>query len=202
MSNIGIDLDDVLVEFMAAYSKICYELFGKPEPGVLPVDWEWTNFDLTKEQMKEAWEAVAKTYKFWEKLDYEPGVNPGRVRRLEEDHNLFFITARVPSLGGTIKDQSCNWLRNMIGLDNPIVLPSYDKGPLASALKLDYFIDDRPKNVLEIKRALPYCKVFIKDSSHNQPFVHSEIHRVKDMNEFIDIVEKETSGLAPSLVVS
>jgi 5'(3')-deoxyribonucleotidase len=193
MLNLGIDLDDVLADFMSAYAAICYREFGKPKPDILPVDWEWSNFGLTKEQMDRGWEIVAQTRGFWEGLKIEDGVDRDRVHDLSTKHNLFFITARVPSAGRSVKDQSCNWLRHNFGIDNPIVLPSYDKGPLAAALKLDAFIDDRPKNLIEVQKFLPTCSMFLKDSSHNQPFSAPGIARVRDMNEFMDLVDVTTA---------
>lgn len=190
MASIGIDLDDCLADFMSSFSKISYKLFGRPEPGILPVDWEWSNFDLTKEQLNEAWNKVRETYLFWENLGLEPGVTPHNIYDLEERHDVFFITARVPSRGDSIKNQSCNWIRDNIGIENPTVFVTTNKGPLAAALKLDYFVDDRPKNCLEILEAVPTCKIYLKDSSHNQPFSDPRIPRIKDMNEFVDIVKE------------
>jgi 5'(3')-deoxyribonucleotidase len=48
--RIGIDIDDVLADFIVEYVKIANGLFGKPEVDAQPVDWEWSNFELTKEQ--------------------------------------------------------------------------------------------------------------------------------------------------------
>jgi uncharacterized HAD superfamily protein len=194
MANIGIDLDDVVADFMSVFSKICYRLFGKPEPGLLPVDWEWSNFHLTNDQIEIAWKEAKRTYNFWEFLPIEEGVDGKLLWDMENEHNVFFITARVPSNGASIKDQSCSWLRDNIGIDYPVVFVTYNKGPLAAALQLDYFIDDRPKNVLEIKKAVPTCRVFLKDSSHNQAFNDPDIPRIKDLNEFMKIV-KEASVL-------
>jgi len=187
--NIGVDLDDVLVDFMSAFVRVCNDLYGRPELGLLPVDWEWSNLGLSQKEISDAWSVVKNTDSFWETLGVEPGVDPYRVKELSQQHDLFFITARVPTIGATVKNQSCYWLRKNMMIDYPTVIVSYDKGPIAKALKLDYFIDDRPKNVLEIKAVLPDCKVFLKDSSHNQTFNDPDIFRVKDMNEFMDILE-------------
>jgi hypothetical protein len=64
-----------------------------------------------------------------------------------------------------------------------------EKGPMALALKYDYFIDDRPKNCEDIKRALPDCKVFLRDSSHNRSWKEPiNIQRIAGFNEFAEIV--------------
>jgi hypothetical protein len=69
----------------------------------------------------------------------------------------------------------------------------YEKGPLAAALKYDYFIDDRPKNCLDIQKAVPTCKVYLKNSSHNLSFdaEAAGLTRVRDFDEFAIIILKE-----------
>lgn len=179
--RIGIDLDDVLVNFMGEFNRIATATYNRPfEP---PVDWAWSNFDLSPENIDRLWDYIRGTYNFWEELDKESGASTLLINMLDRKHELFFITARINTAGNTVKNQSANWL-NRYGVTNPVVLVEKDKGPLAAALKLDAFIDDRDKNVLEIKAVLPYCQVFIKDSSHNQHFSSSVIPRVKDFNEF------------------
>jgi hypothetical protein len=64
-----------------------------------------------------------------------------------------------------------------------------EKGPMARALKYDFFIDDRPRNCEDIKKALPDCKVFLKDSSHNRSWLCIDgIQRIGGFNEFAEIV--------------
>lgn len=189
--RIGIDLDDVAVDFMTEFTRICNEMFGKPEIGARAADWEWSNFGLTQEQIGLAWEKIKQTYDFWTDLPVEVQLDREKLAELDRNHDLFFITARVQTLGPSVQWQACWWLQNKIGIYFPTVLVSSDKGPLAAALKLDFFIDDRPKNCVEVKRARPECRVFVKDSSHNQDFVDPTIPRVKDLNAFISIVEDE-----------
>lgn len=186
--NIGIDLDDVLADFMRAYTALAFEIFGRPALGTEPVDWEWTNYGLSKDEQQVVWDRIAETPNFWTTLSVEPGATWEMMERLKK-HNNYFITARVQCNGDTIQHQSCQWLLNNFGLSFPQVLVSYDKGPLAAALKLDYFVDDRPKNVLEIKNAVPTCKTFLKDASHNQKFNDPRIERVKDFDTFVRFVE-------------
>ena len=188
--NIGIDLDDCIVNFIDKYVAICNRLFGKPELDAQPIDWEWSNFGLTKEQHSQVWEKVKNTYNFWTDLPQANGVDFSRLYWLSKQHELFFITARVATKGASVRFQSAWWL-NQHSLWCPTVIVSYDKGPLAAALKLDYFIDDRPKNCLEIKKSAPTCKVYVKNSSHNQTFSQPDIIRVQNMNEFMDIVTED-----------
>lgn len=185
--NIGIDLDDVLANFIDKYIAICNRLHGKPPIGAKPVDWEWSNFGLTRAQQDDAWAEVRQTYNFWDTLGTEEGATRDQLERLDNKHSLFFITARALSTGDSIQRQSCRWLLNNFGIPFPTVLVTVDKGPLAAALKLDYFIDDRPKNVIEIATAVPTCKVFLKNSMHNAGY-DSPYCRIPTFDDFAKLI--------------
>jgi 5'(3')-deoxyribonucleotidase len=194
--RVGIDLDDVLADFISEFTEVAHEMYGRPEIGTQPMDWEWSNFGLSKEEQGKVWDRITRTWNFWEKLAVEPGADRISMTRLLEDgHDLVFITARAKTAGRTVQEQACRWLDHNFDLEYPTVIVEKDKGPLAAALKLDYFIDDRPKNCIEIQDAVPTCKVFLKNSSHNVgydstpgkffvPFI-----RVKDFNEFVNKVK-------------
>ncbi len=192
--RIGIDLDDVLVDFISEYIRISNGLYGVPALDELPVDWEWSNYPLTKEQHSKIWEKIHNRRNFWMTLDRAKGVSSQKIRELAKLHDLVFITARVPSKGFSVQQQSAAWLSLELGLKYPTVIEEKAKGPLAAALHLDYFVDDRPKNCLEIEDAVPTCKVFLKNSSHNSSYNmgYRPLTRVKDFNEFADIILKET----------
>lgn len=195
--KIGIDLDDVIASFISEFVTLLNKKYGTPAIGTLPVDWEWSNFGLTAQQIEEAWDDVGDIYNFWESLPVCEGVTRGTLKLLDRQHELFFITARVRTNGGQVKNQSARWLRDKFGIDNPQVIVSSKKGPIAKALELDFFVDDRPKNCIEVYSAINTCKCFLKDSSHNQsPMLlykdgcnHSyAIPRLKDFDEFANIV--------------
>lgn len=190
MSVIGIDLDDVLADFMGQFVIMANRKYGFPEVGALPVDWEWSNLGMSREQQDALWEDVKATWSFWTTLDVEPGVDFPLLQQLENKHSVFYPTARIEVAGKTVAQQSAWWLNNRLGVRFPTVIASYEKGPLAAALKYDFFLDDRPKNCLDIQKACPNCRVFLKDSSHNQTFNEKEhgFTRVKDFNEFAKII--------------
>lgn len=188
--RIGIDLDDVLVDFIGTFTGIASDMFGIDRT-IRPIDWEWSNYGLTKEQQGEVWKAVENTYNFWETLGVEQGASARSMLRfrVRSDFDLIFITARKPSLGRSVQEQSAKWLDHRFNLRYPTVIVDNNKGPIAAALKLEYFIDDRPKNCLEIQAAVPNCKVFLKNSTHNTSYVAPvTLPRVQDFDEFVDRV--------------
>lgn len=190
--RIGIDLDDVLVNFIKTYTQYAHEMFGTPAD-ILPVDWEWSNYGLTKEQNSAIWERIKNVHDFWYTLGAAEGVDGKLLRELSVKADLVFITARIPTAGHTVQWQSSAWLHDFLFLRFPTVIVDSNKGPIAAALKLDYFIDDRPKNCLEIQDAVPGCTVYLKDSSHNLSYssAYRPLSRVQDFNTFAKIVLEE-----------
>jgi 5'(3')-deoxyribonucleotidase len=187
--RIGIDLDDVLADFISMFTAVANAKFGRPELGTKPVDWAWSNFGLSKEEQEEVWGAICSAPNFWERLAVENGASYSSMEKLRsrKDVDLVFITARAVTAGNSVQEQSCRWLLNNFGVPFPTVIVDTNKGPLAAALKLDYFIDDRPKNCWEIQDAVPTCKVFLKNSSHNvnQDLGYRPLERIEDFDAFV-----------------
>ncbi len=186
---VGIDLDGVLAYFDKAFSDMANKRYGRPPIGTKPVDWNWSNYGLTKEEINEIWVDIKNTYNFWEGLDVEPGVNTRLVGRMDRQHKLIFPTARIETKGASATQQCAWWLNVHFGIQFPTVFTTGDKAPLAVACQYDYFIDDRPKNCVAVKSVLPNCKVYLKDASHNQSYTPPfNIVRIPDINHLCDIV--------------
>jgi hypothetical protein len=84
--------------------------------------------------------------------------------------------------------QTKYWLYTNFLIHSPNVLIAKDKGPAASVLQLDAFLDDRPKNCTDVLVARPTARVYLCDSSHNKSFNDPRIPRVKDLKEFLKII--------------
>src|SRR5207245_8594999 len=80
----------------------------------------------------------------------------GAVRRLHEmalrhRWEVFFLTQRPETEGETVQRQSQRWLVEQ-GFDLPSVLViAGSRGAAAAALRLDYHVDDSPKNCIDVK---------------------------------------------------
>lgn len=189
---VGCDLDDVLANFIQKFMDIAHELHGV-DPTIRPSDWEWTGLGKTPEETvtitEDVWANIIADPFFWVKLDIEPGASRDLVRLLHKQTKMYFPTARAVTAGGVdVGLQSAQWLSNQFGLKFPTVIVGDQKGPLANALKYDFFIDDRPKNCTEVKQARPECEVFLKNASHNQGVVLPGISRIADFDSFAKIV--------------
>jgi uncharacterized HAD superfamily protein len=168
--KIGVDVDGVLADFVSAHRQISRELFGKPEnPDTLPTDWNLSNYGLTDAEFDAVWERIKATRNFWMSLKPEPHAGFLEMDELEQQHELYFITSRVPTKGWSVAQQTSMWLDKNYQLFRPIVIPSGEKGLLVKALKIDAFIDDNWKNCVDIKQRNPEtCRVFLANASHNQ----------------------------------
>lgn len=184
---IGCDLDDVLADFIKKFMEIAAKKYGV-DATIRPTSWEWDGADMTPERVDGVWSEILSTTNFWETLDIEPGADFCQVHRLNEATRIYFPTARAICPGRGVEVQSARWLHDQFDLSPSTVIVSNEKGPLAAALKYDYFIDDRPKNCIDIKYASPKTKVFLKNASHNQGVRISEVPRIENFNEFVNVV--------------
>jgi 5'(3')-deoxyribonucleotidase len=188
MSIVGIDLDDVLFNFISRFTEIANKRFGRPVPGTPPCDWEWSNFGLNRTELSTVWDDIKFTPRFWESLELIDGVTPAKLVALESLHTVYYPTARVDTMGDCAAKQSACAIRARLGIEFPTVFAAKDKVPLARVLKYDYFIDDRPRNCIAILTALPGCKVYLKNSSHNATCVNNQLTRVATFDDFAQIV--------------
>lgn len=108
---------------------------------------------LSRRQQHDLWDAVRNIENFWESLnETEPGVIArlaliAKARRWE----VIFITQRPASAGDITQTQTQRWLIRH-GYDLPSVyVVKGSRGKVADALSLDFIVDDRPENCLDVK---------------------------------------------------
>lgn len=187
------DLDDVLADFIKTFMRFGNELYGVDEKA-RPTSWEWDGVPfpegVEKQQfIRGVWKRITSTTDFWfREIDKIEVVAPSLIFELDKKTELYFPTARTQTKGYSTRKQSTAWVNEIFGIAWPSVIVSDAKGEMAKALKYDYFIDDRPKNCIEVKEALPDCKVFLCDSNHNRTFHDARFPRVNNANEFAQIV--------------
>jgi 5'(3')-deoxyribonucleotidase len=192
--KIGIDMDDVLANFQSRFVKLLHDMYGRPPLHTAPIDWDWSNCEVSKEEMSAAWVKAATVRNLWLNLEPLPSLD-NHTRELlemaEVRHDLFFVTNRFDTPGLSPTKQTKRWITIQTGIQQPNVLLAKDKGPMASVLQLDAFVDDRPKNCLDVKLARPTARVFLCESSHNKTFNNILTPRVADLKQFLKIILEE-----------
>jgi hypothetical protein len=107
---------------------------------------------LNNRQQRRLWRHVESIENFWQSL---PETEPGIVARLaaiaaERRWEVIFLTKRPETAGSTSQLQSQRWL-DAKGFPLPSVyVVQGSRGRIAASLGLDFVVDDRPENCLDV----------------------------------------------------
>ena len=189
--RIGIDMDDVCANFQKKEVEVMHGMFGRPPIGTMPIDWAGSNLQVSKEEYDQFWAKSATMENFWLNIDPLPSFDEETITLLLSvvmRHDVYFVTNRYETPGMSAMKQTKAWFYHHASMASPNVVLAKEKGPMATVLQLDAFIDDRPKNCLDVLAARPNAHVFLADSSHNQSFKDERIPRVKDLKTFLKII--------------
>ncbi len=153
--RIAFDMDGVLADMEAALIEQRARLFGEvPTDAADPAldEGRTAKPRMTPRQERRLWERVKAIENFWESL---PEIEPGMVARLnalaiERGWEVIFLTKRPATEGVTAQLQTQRWLE-VHGFAFPSVyVVQGSRGAIAAALALDFVIDDRPENCLDV----------------------------------------------------
>lgn len=181
--TIGVDVDGVLGNFTGAARHICRKLFnGRPAEDAVQTDWGFDSLGMTKDEEDQMYRFIDTQYDWW--LELPVLANTDLLRSVCDEHKVIFITNRKSGLGLPVEEQTKAWLYWNYHILHPTVLVSNDKGPLCKALGLDYFIDDRDKNVREVSEAIGQQKVIMNRWPWQPEFQKFHPYWVHNFNEF------------------
>ena len=151
------------------------------------------------------WRVIEATPDFW--LTLKP-INPDalkRVNHLTREHRweVFFITQRPATAGHTVQWQTHKWLIEH-GVSMPNVIPlSGGRGRAASALQLDYLVDDTPQNCVDVLSDSSTRAILLIDP--DDPIAEASARRLgigtaRSINEALDLLVQATQARTnPSL---
>ena len=133
--RIAFDMDGVLADMEAALADHAEGLSG-PD-------------DATSRRL---WERIAAIENFWESLNE---LEPGTVARLyalavDRRWEVIFLTRRPSTAGATAQVQTQRWLEAHGFALPSVYVVQRSRGQIAAALALDFVIDDRPENCLDV----------------------------------------------------
>lgn len=182
--RIGIDLDGVLADYLGTFFKVSRKLCHKPKRNFQPTDHNMSD-GLTANELYAAERECMHIRNFWRTLDKYDNTN--LLSKLQDDLNLFFLTARYPTDGSCVMEQSQEWLWDNFKIRGAYVVCTDQKGKEAAELGLHAFIDDKPEYVQDVKEQCPTAYVAICDRTYNRSFDHAKhsITRVSNLNEFL-----------------
>ncbi len=111
-----------------------------------------TSLRMTPRQERRLWQQVESQKNFWESLEE---IEPGAVARLaalagERGWEVIFLTKRPKSAGATVQVQSQRWLEARGYRLPSVFVVQGSRGRVADALALDFVVDDRPENCLDV----------------------------------------------------
>lgn len=176
MAKLGVDVDGVLADFVAAYDKLIIEM---TEEDRFPKDVEYRTSWLYAEALgydpkaiDAVWKfGIKKSRDFWATLPLMPDALK-EIEKLNElslsgEHEVTFVTNRF---GLSAKLQTELWL-NAHGMVFPTVVLAGDKAAASKLLKLDIYIDDKMSNVNDVMAMVRannlLTRVYLRESPWN-----------------------------------
>jgi uncharacterized HAD superfamily protein len=147
--RIGCDLDGVLADMESELIRQARQLFADLPQKDVP---RLAELKMTERQLRQLWHHVESIDGFWETLnEIEPGV-VSRLAQLatERRWELIFLTKRPESAGATAQLQTQRWLQAKGYTLPSVFVVQGSRGLVAHAFNLDFVIDDRPENCLDV----------------------------------------------------
>lgn len=193
--KIWFDVDGVLANFnknVVQVANDCVRPEDKPlSIEYVPQDWSYSDV-FSKEEWNKIWEKIKTIPDFWLRADaISKNVLPLRYWMVESQHEIFFITSRMPTGGVDAKAQTQLWLHNqglystnrpstVIAVQNP-----EEKKRIVQQYEIDLGIDDYAPTV-EAMNALPDHSCYLLSQPWNR---ESNQPRVGTLKEFLDMVD-------------
>jgi hypothetical protein len=157
---------------------------------------------MTSRQQRRLWQHVRGIENFWETLRE---VEAGAVARLgalasERRWEIIFLTKRPASAGATAQLQTQRWLQSK-GYPLPSVyVVQGSRGRIAAALGLDFVIDDRPENCLDVVSDSTARAILVWRDDESQLPANARrlgIGVVKSVGECLEILAQADTPTSP-----
>ncbi len=143
------------------------------------------------------WESIESTPNFWTMLRPLDEGAVGRIHELMLRHRweVFFITQRPFTDGETVQRQTQRWLAAQ-GFDLPsVIVLRGSRGAAAAALGLDYHVDDRPQNCVDVVADSKAKTILIVSESNTAAIASAKklgIGVAHSISDALDILDQAT----------
>jgi hypothetical protein len=153
--RIAFDMDGVLADMETALIEQAERLFGESPAGSgdeVADRPSAARMRITPRQERRLWERIETIENFWESLQE---IEPGSIARLnalsvERRWEIIFLTKRPGTAGHTAQLQTQRWLEARGFALPSVYVVQGSRGQIAAALALDFVVDDRPENCLDV----------------------------------------------------
>lgn len=186
----GLDLDGVLCDFGGQVIRAGNEMWpGKFPPGFLPKNWDYEGY-LTPHEWKQLWAKIDETPYFWENVGEDSGCEELQ-EHIKKTDEVFFITARRPTIGESPAIQSAHWLaaRGLWPRDGYSTVIAVDsanfKKDIFRALKINFMLDDYAPTVEELNE-IGTTTAFLLDRPWND--AAQNLPRVYSVREYLNAI--------------
>lgn len=208
MLRIGFDIDGVLSNFDTAYEALFVEVTGRNDfaPYAIqegPLSWNWPTdfYGYTVEDTKEVWRRIKASNSFWFERPPMPEFDAFRKwfkDPVNRQHEIYFITARP---GVNTKLQTENWFALHLDIV-PTVLISDQKGMVCKALDINYYVDDKAENILDVGLKSPGTAAYLIDKAYNR-HMNPGGTRIANLEEFLQVLNGITMPVlrTPMLII-
>lgn len=150
---------------------------------------------MTPRQHRRLWRHVEGIENFWEGLSE---IEPGTVARLaavaiDRKWEVLFLTKRPETAGSTAQVQTQRWLESKGFALPSVYVVQGSRGRVAAALELDFVVDDRPENCLDIVADSKARAVLVWRESEKQLPITARrlgIGVVRSMDECLNILTR------------
>jgi 5' nucleotidase, deoxy (Pyrimidine), cytosolic type C protein (NT5C) len=174
--RIAFDLDGVLADMDSALDRQIQIVFGdslerrqptipvgEGPPEAAPI--VSRSAVMTSRQQRRLWRHIGAIDGFWESLEE---IEAGAIRQLattavDRRWQIIFLTKRSETAGATSQMQTQRWLESHGFAMPSVYVVQGSRGRIAAALDLDFVVDDRPENCLDVvvdskARAILVCR--------------------------------------------
>jgi hypothetical protein len=206
-------MDGVLADMERALVDHAEGLFGADESAVAaPADAPdiaqpvIAKLRITPRQEHRLWDRVEATENFWQSLNE---IEPGIVARLhalsvERRWEVIFLTKRPATAGATAQVQTQRWLQARGFALPSVYVVQRSRGQIAAALALDFVVDDRPENCLDVavdSKARPILVWRVDETQLPAAIRRLGIGVVGSVSQCLDILaEIDVSEESPGMV--